>query len=117
MATRFVPDPEAQQDIPGGLARYNPRYYQDQVAVGSALDTTYEFRVAAAHAKDRARNQLVSAIKLEEKRLREQQLTTFSLSYLTDDFNKDFSGEAKGNVLATRSIDGVDGADDDAIKL
>jgi hypothetical protein len=116
MAVTFIPDPQ-QDNTPSGDG-YNKHLYADAVQPGSIWDTTYEFRRAAAAAKDTARNQLRHAIKLEEQRLLEQQLTTLSGSYLTSDpFSSDFSGQARSNVMVTRSIDGVEGAPDNAIKL
>lgn len=118
--TTFIPGPDevTQQVAANGRVtdRFDPHYYEKQVARGAPWDTGYAFRLAAARAKDKARSKLVRAIRLEAKRLQSASYTTLGADYLTRDhgFNA-FVGEAHTNV--TRSIDGVRDAPDDAIKL
>lgn len=114
MPSSFVPDNEA---VPSG-ADWDPTYYRRRVERGADWDTTYAFRLAEAAAKDSARNQLIAAIRLEEKRLQEQALTTLGTDYLTRETQRAaFAGQARANVYAQRTVDGVKGATDEAIKL
>lgn len=105
MPTNFVPD-NNQSDFIDGVDRH---FYENQVGASSPFDETFAFRLAAAVAKDRARHQLVRAIRKADEDAR---------------FNRS-TGQELGDVLRgnpdgsgiKRSIDGVDGASDNAIKL
>ena len=106
MPTEFKPDPYAT-DYVEGVSR---TYYQDQVQQNhSAFDDEFEFKLAAAHAKDQARHKLIRAMqdKAKEFRLNQGRL-------------QDLEGFLSGNRFnenEKRTVDGVEGAPDDAIKL
>lgn len=108
----FIPGPQdlEQRVDDNGRVRdnYDPHFYAKQVpARSSPWDTSTEILRAAAVAKDRARNKLVSAIRLEAKRLEEEQRTNLLTALSTVDRSA-LLREAHANV--TRSIDGIDGA-------
>lgn len=96
--TKIVPDNSGE--FVDGVDRH---YYANQVISKGPWDTTFAFRKAAAHAKDRARHNQIRAIRAEAAKAR-------------GDFNA-LSGRAAGRDGDIRSIDGVKGAPDSAIKL
>jgi hypothetical protein len=91
------------EDIPG----VDRHYYENQIGPKSPFDDTYEFRLAAAIAKDKARHQLIRAVQKadEEARFNRGRLEEFA----------DITNEVAFGT--TRTIDGVEGAPDNAIKL
>lgn len=109
MGTRLIPDNSAVESLPG----VDRHYYEKQIGPASPFDDTYAFRLAAARAKDTARHKLIRAV---QKTATEADRGGF-----------DFEGTGRGVIknqtddvargLVKRSIDGVDGAPDDAIKL
>jgi hypothetical protein len=115
--TKYIPDREEPSEV-GAVHSWNHKYYRNQVQAGAPWDTTFAFRYAVAHAKDRARNELIRAIRMEAQRLQEESRTTLGIDYLTrNDDLASFDNQAKSNVLAQRKINGVEGAPDDAILL
>lgn len=99
---------EAGSDNAGGdLEGVDRHYYEKQVGPSSPFDETHAFRRAAARAKDRARHQLIRAIRDKEREARGNSFTGLG----------DFSQAARSEVYAQRTVDGVKGATDDAIKL
>ncbi|MDP1866998.1 MAG: hypothetical protein Q8L13_11745 [Bradyrhizobium sp.] len=114
MAITLIKGPDAPDKIEG-VERH---HYANQVVSRGPLDHTYAFRKAAAHAKDRARHNQIKAIRKEEARLRSEAFAgSVTLSPGLDIVRADFSDQARANVLANRTIDGVRGASDDDIKL
>lgn len=113
MGTTFIPDPQIQSN--GRVVTHNDHFYRDQVTGGGPFDTSFAFRWATASALDKARNNLIDAVGNEARQLRQEQAST--LSGFVSDGATDFRAEVNANVMATRSIDGVEGAPDDAIKL
>jgi hypothetical protein len=112
--TKLQPDTDSSEAIEG----IDRHYYANQVVSGGPWDRTYPFRMAAAHAKDRARHHLLKAIWMEEQRLASQTFTGgLALTSGVSIVRADFSQQARANVLANRTVDGVKGASDDAIKL
>lgn len=103
MGTELQPDNDASAFVEG----VDRHYYEKQVGPSSPFDDTHAFRLAAARAKDKARHQLIRAVQQEEERLRSESLSGLG----------DYSQEARRNTIANRSVDGVKGAPDDAIKL
>lgn len=102
MPSTFVPDAGAgDADIPG----VDRHYYRNQVGASSPFDDTHAFRMAAAVAKDRARHDLIKAVRKADQDARYNSFTGFGKDSLTD------------AMSIARSIDGVEGANDDAIKL
>lgn len=110
MATKFVPDSSSNEpDIPG----VDRHYYEKQIGPASPFDDTYAFRLAVARAKDKARHKLIRAVQAAADE--------------ADRSGFDFAGTGRGIIkyhtddvargLVKRSVDGVDGAPDDAIKL
>ncbi|MBR1198829.1 hypothetical protein JQ574_22795 [Bradyrhizobium sp. AUGA SZCCT0158] len=115
MPVKFIP---GQDDPAADLDGVDKHYYRNQVGPSSPFDTTHAFRWAEARAKDRARHNLIRAVRKEEQRLRNETFAggvrvDSSLNVVVDDF----SAEARQNVLNNRTIDGIAGAKDDAIKL
>jgi hypothetical protein len=105
MPSRFSEDgSSAATESLEGVDRH---YYEKQIGPSSPGDNTQAFKLAAAVAKDRARHELIKAIRVEDARLRGDSIVGIG----------DFSGEARANVYANRTVDGVRGASDDAIKL
>lgn len=115
MATRLVPDPSELTQVVDEHGRisnsYDRHFYEKQVQRGAAWDTSYAFRLATAKAKDRARNQLASAVQMEARQAQRQ--AAGGLGGFRD-FNS-VLGQAHAKV--TRSINGVEGAPLDDIKL
>lgn len=115
VTTRVVPDQaeltQVVDDIGHVSNSYDKHFYEKQVQRGAAWDTTYAFRLATAKAKDRARNQLARAVQLEARQA--QWAAAGGLGGFRD-FNS-VLGEAHGKV--TRSVNGVEGASLDDIKL
>lgn len=104
MVTTFKPDAAASDgDIPG----VDRHYYENQVGPSSLTDDTFAFRLATAVAKDKARHELIRAV---QKANRDARSDLFG----AQDYEA-FIGN--GTQSFTRSIDGVEGASDDAIKL
>jgi hypothetical protein len=102
MTTTFKPDAAASDgDIPG----VDRHYYENQVGPSSLTDDTHAFRLAAAVAKDTARHQLIRAVRKANEDARANSLTGLGKDTISD------------SIYWTRSIDGVEGASDDAIKL
>lgn len=95
--TKHVPDSNSGEYAEG----VDRHYYANQVVSKGPWDTTFAFRKAAAHIKDRARHNQIKAIRAEAAKAR-------------GDFNS-LSGRAASRDQ--RSIDGVKGAPDSAIKL
>ena len=117
MTTRIIPDSSQLTQVVDDIGRvsnnYDQHFYEKQVVPrGPAWDTTYAFRLATAKAKDRARNQLARAVQLEARQI--QWRAAGGLSGGFRDFNS-VLGEAHAKV--TRSVNGVDGAPLDNIKL
>jgi hypothetical protein len=113
--TKYIPDPEQPDDV-GTTHSWNHKLYRDQVGSGAPWDTTFAFRYAVAHAKDRARNELIKTVRREARRLQEESRSNLT-TFLKDDSLSSFNDQAKDSVLTQRKIDGVDGLPDDAIKL
>lgn len=90
-------------DIPG----VDRHYYENQLGPASPFDDTYDFRLAAAIAKDRARHQMIRAVQKADADARYNMGRIEELTSITNEV-------AFG---VTRSVDGVEGAPDDAIKL
>lgn len=104
MATRFVPDTNSNDpDIPG----VDRHYYENQIGAASPFDDTYAFRLAVARAKDEARHQLIKTIKKTAE-------GAASDRGVLEEAKSFSSGE---RVTWTRSIDGMEGAPDNDIKL
>lgn len=116
VTTRVVPDQaeltQVVDDIGHVSRSYDQHFYEKQVQRGAAWDTTYAFRLATAKAKDRARNQLARAVQLEARQA--QWRAAGGLGGGFRDFNS-VLGEAHAKV--TRSVNGVEGASLDDIKL
>jgi hypothetical protein len=96
---RFVTDNGDTEDI-GDI---DPHFYEKQVAPSSPFGSN-AFDLAVAVAKDRARVQLVKAVRQAD------------LDARSKGFGLGLQGFSNG-VLIKRSVDGVNGAPDDAIKL
>lgn len=115
MPSRLVPDPGQLEQVVDDMGHvsnnYDPHFYEKQVQRGAAWDTTYAFRLATAKAKDRARNQLARAVQSEARQA--QWKAAGGLGGFRD-FNS-VLGEAHAKVK--RSINGVEGAPLDDIKL
>ncbi len=104
MPLRLVRDGTIEnEDIPG----VDRHYYVNQIGPKSPFDDTYEFRLAAAIAKDKARHQLIRAVRKADEDAR---YNRGRLEELADITNQVAFG-------VTRSVDGVEGAPDNAIKL
>jgi hypothetical protein len=101
MATKLVPDNNSS-DFVEGIDRH---YYQNQVGPASPFDTTHAFRLAAAIAKDKARHQMVRAVREADRKARSESFTGFGNDSLM------------GAMSVSRSINGVEGAPDENIKL
>ena len=102
MPTRFVPDAEDNDpDFPG----VDRHYYERQVGASSPFDPTHAFRLAAAVAKDRARHELIKAVHQADADARANSFTGLGNQSIND------------AAAWSRTIDGVDQAPDDAIKL
>lgn len=97
MPTTVKPDGD-QSSFVDGVDRH---YYENQVGAASPFDDTFQFRLAAARAKDRARHHLIKAVRVEAAKARGGMI----------------SDGATARAAERRSIDGVEGATDDAIKL
>lgn len=104
MPTRFEPGNSASVEQLEGVDRH---YYEKQVGPSSPFDSTHAFRLAAAIAKDRARHELIKAIRAQEREARGNSFTGLG----------DVSPAARSEVYAQRAVDGVKGATDDSIKL
>ena len=103
-----MPRFEAGRDSDGGdLEGVDRHHYEKQIGPSSPFDRTHAFRLATARAKDRARHKLIRAIRKKEREARGNSLTGLG----------DFSQAARREVYAQRTVDGVKGATDDAIKL
>lgn len=94
-------------DAGGDLDGVDRHYYEKQVGPSSPFDETWAFRHAAAVAKDRARHNFIRAIRDKEREIKGNSFTGVG----------DFSDAARREIYAQRSVDGVKGATDDAIKL
>lgn len=90
-------------EIPG----VDPHYYEKQIGPASPFDDTYEFRLATARAKDAAREQLIDAIRKADTDAR------YNMGKF-EEFRNISNEVAFGT---TRTIDGVEGLPDNAIKL
>lgn len=103
MVTHVKPDPQAEWV--DGLDRH---YYERQLGPTSPFDDQYQFKLAAARAKDKARHLLVKAVREEARRARYNRGVTQELGDIL-----------RGRQATTekRYIDGVEGATDEAIKL
>ena len=103
-----MPRFEAGSDSAGGdLEGVDRHYYAKQVEPASPFDKTHAFRLATARAKDRVRHNLIRAIREREREARGNSFTGLG----------DVSQAARREVYAQRTVDGVKGATDDAIKL
>lgn len=96
---RTTVKPDGSPEYVDGLDRH---YYERQVGAASPFDHTHQFKLAAARAKDQARHQLVKAVRVEAAKAR-------------GDLNAASGRAARDGER--RSVDGVEGAPDDAIKL
>jgi hypothetical protein len=118
VSVSYVPDRNRPDDL-GLVHGWNHRYYRDQVKSQGifAYDFSFRFRFAAAEALDYARNELIAAVRAEANRIRDESYTTLGLDYLWRDHEiGSFDAQAQQNILTQRSINGVNGAPDDAIK-
>ena len=115
MATKVVPDGDESAFVEG----VDRHYYRRQVGPSSPFDNTHAFRLAAAIAKDKARHKLIKAVRKEEQRIKSERgvFQEFSDRANNPGGDADYSKQARRNVLANRTVDGVKGASDDAIKL
>lgn len=107
MPTRLVPDNDTEAALPG----VDRHYYEKQIGAGSPFDETYAFRLAVARAKDDARHKLIRAVQAERDKADAGQFYGTGQGVIlnrTDDVARS---------LVKRSIDGVDGAPDNDIKL
>lgn len=102
MAISFLPDPDAPDDIPG----VDRHFYENQVPPSTTWSDT-SFKQAAAAAKDRARYELIKAVQ-------QANLERLTDAGRLEELGSFISGE---QVQWTRSIDGVEGAPDNDIKL
>jgi hypothetical protein len=104
MPTSFIPGTD-DTEYAEGVSR---TYYQDQVRGShSVFDSQFEFKLAAAHAKDRARHKLIKAVRDKAIEVRQSQGRLEELGGF-------FTGD---RMVQDREIDGLLGAPDDAIKL
>lgn len=107
MPTTFIPQVGNEESLPG----VDRHYYEKQVGPASPFDDKHAFKLAAARAKDTARHKLIRAVQAERDKAVAGQFHGTGVGVIlnrTDDVARS---------LVTRSIDGVDGASDDAIKL
>lgn len=104
MPTTFKADSGSVEQLEG----VDRHFYAKQVGPASPFDDTYAFRLAAARAKDTARHKLIKRIREEERKARGDRSVGAELGDI-------FSGREK--LVAQRTVDGVKGAPDDAIKL
>lgn len=103
--TRFVPD----QDTDPAISGVDRHFYERQVGAASPFDATHAFRLAAARAKDKARHELIRAVQKADEDARQNR-------GLGRELGDVLAGNPTGAVT-TRTIEGVAGASDDAIKL
>ena len=103
MATHIKPDPQAE--CVDGLERH---YYERQLGPTNPFDDQYQFKLAAARAKDKARHLLVKAVR---KAARDARFNRSVGRELTDVLT------GRQATVEKRFIDGVEGASDEAIKL
>lgn len=102
MATKIIPD-NGTSDFVDGADRH---FYEKQVTGSSSpFDPTYDFRLAAAMAKDKARHQLIRAVRDADHQARADSLTGFGNDSLI------------GSMSISRSINGVEDTLDENIKL
>jgi hypothetical protein len=107
MGSVFVPD-----NAPNDFGAIDSRYYQRQVPPAS-LTNDRAFEMAVAAAKDKARVALIKAVRAADEAARGSRSSAEELSDI-------WSGQQKSGQVtfySTRSIDGVDGARDEVIKL
>ena len=105
MPTTFKPDGGNNETLDG----VDRHYYEKQVRAGGAgIDDTYAFRLAAARAKDTARHNLI-------KRVREEAAKARYGRSIGQELGDILSG--RQDAVENRTVDGVKGAPDDAIKL
>jgi hypothetical protein len=100
MVTQIKPDNSGE--YVDGVDRH---FYENQVGASSPFDDTFQFRLAAAIAKDQARHQLIRAVRKADDDARANSFTGFGNDSLMD------------RMSISRSIDGVESANDDKIKL
>jgi hypothetical protein len=100
-STKFVPDNDTS-DFVDGVDRH---FYEKQLGAKSPFDTTYDFKLAAAVAKDKARHQMIRAVREADAKARNESFSGFGNDSLT------------GAMSVSRSIDGVEDAPDENIKL
>lgn len=103
MVTQIKTDTQAQWV--DGVDRH---YYEKQVGAANPFDDKYQFKLAAARAKDKARHEMIRAVRNAAQDARERRGV----------------GQELGDILSGRQatsekrwVDGVEGAPDDAIKL
>lgn len=101
MPVNLKPDSD-QSDFVDGVDRH---FYQNQVGPSSPFDDTHGFRLATAIAKDRARHQLIRAVRKADQDARYNSFTGLGNDSISD------------VTSISRSIDGVERAPDEAIKL
>lgn len=102
MATKLLPDNDTS-DFVDGVDRH---FYEKQVTGSSSpFDGTYEFRLATARAKDKARHQMIRAVHAADHQARADSLGGFGNDSLLD------------SMSVSRSINGVEDAPDENIKL
>jgi hypothetical protein len=108
MTSVFVPD-----NAPNDFGAIDNRYYQRQVPPAS-LTNDRAFEMAVAAAKDKARVALIKAVRAADEAARD------SRGSAVEELSDIWSGQQKSGQVtfySTRSIDGVDGAKDEVIKL
>lgn len=101
MPVTIKPDGD-QSGFVDGVDRH---FYENQVGPSSHFDDTHAFRLATARAKDKARHQLIKAIQKADQDARYNSFTGFGADSISD------------ATSVSRSIDGVERASDEAIKL
>lgn len=101
MGTKFVRDNDTS-DFVDGVDRH---FYENQVGPSSPFDTTHDFKLAAAVAKDKARHQMIRAVRKADEDARAGSFSGFGNDSLMD------------SMSVSRSINGVEGAPDENIKL
>lgn len=102
MPIRFVPDHEPEETLEG----VDRHFYEKQVPPSGPFQDN-SFKLAAARAKDKARHDLIKAV-------RQKAIDANYNMGRIEEAGHFLSGES---ITWKRSIDGVEGAPDDAIKL
>lgn len=114
--TTFQPGNQAVETLDG----VDRHFYEKQIGPASPFDDTYAFRLAAARAKDTARHKLINRIRQEERKARANRSIGAEIGDIVSGHEGDaraFLESERRDIIARRTIDGVEGAPDDAIKL